>query len=1218
VLDGRPVHVADAQAEVDEFPESSENARRMGFRTILSVPLMREGVAIGSIQIRRTEAQLFTERQVTLLQTFADQAVIAVENVRLFQELDARNVELTETLARETATGEVLRAISGAQTDAQPVFDIIAASALRLCGAGYGQVALYDGELLHMAAFHNVNPEGVEALRRRFPARADGGSAMGRVIQTRAVVQIPDVLEDPGYAFKRELGTMGFRSLLVVPMLRKGEPIGAIAVGRPERGLFTDKQTELLQTFAEQAVIAIENVRLFRELEARTRDLTRSVGELQALGEVSQAVSSTLDLETVLATIVSRAVELSGSYGGIVYEFDEAAQTFHARAAHQTTPEHLEALRAAPIRLGEGAVGRAGVIREPVQVDDIQGDQQLVAPQSRSLLAREGMGSLLAVPLVREDRLLGGLVIVRRERGAFSPAVVATLQTFAAQSVLAIHNAGLFREIQRQKQYSDALVETSPVAIATMDLRGAVVGWNPGAERLFGYSPVEALGRDVDELVATPEIREEVRENLRQMHAGQRVRAITRRARKDGTLVDVEVSSMPVVVDGAEVGSIAIYHDITELLQARREAEAANEAKSAFLATMSHEIRTPMNAVIGMSGLLLNTALSDEQREYAEIVRQSGDTLLTVINDILDFSKIEAGRLDLESQPFDLRECVEGALDLVATRAAEKGLDLAYVLGDGAPAAIVGDVTRLRQVLLNLLSNAVKFTERGEVVLSVSAHPIQGLAALHELTFSVRDTGIGIPADRLGHLFQSFSQVDASTTRRYGGTGLGLAISQRLTELMGGRIVVTSEVGTGSDFRFTIRAMAAESPGPTRRDLSGVQPSLRGKRVLVVDDNATNRRILTVHLEAWGMLARATESPAEALAWIRADERFDVGILDMHMPEMDGVALAHAIRESPAGAAAPLVLFTSLGRREARAEEEGFAAYLHKPIKPSQLFDALATVLADQPVHVPKPGAARSELDPDMARRHPLRILLAEDNVVNQKLALRLLAQMGYRVDLAANGLEAIDAVERQTYDVVLMDVQMPEMDGFEASREINRRWPAVRRPRLVAMTANAMEGDRELCAAAGMDDYVAKPIRVEELVAALERCRSRPDADQSGAPAMAAIDRTVVERLTVTMGGPFVAELIDTFGEDARELIATLRRALAENDVDAFRRAAHSLKSNGESLGATELAALARELEAIARGGSLQGAADRVEPLVAGYEAAARALGELRRDLLA
>src|SRR5262252_1097790 len=318
-----------------------------------------------------------------------------------------------------------------------------------------------------------------------------------------------------------------------------------------------------------------------------------------------------------------------------------------------------------------------------------------------------------------------------------------------------------------------------------MDLRGTVVGWNPGAVRLFGYSEGDALGRSVEDLLAAPELREEIQANLRQNQRGERVRAITRRARRDGTLVDVETSARSVVVDGVEVGIIAIYHDITELVQARREAEAANEAKGAFLATMSHEIRTPMNAVIGMSGLLLNTELSDEQREYAEIVRQSGDALLTVINDILDFSKIEAGKLDLESQPFDLRECVESALDLVATRAAEKGLDLAYLIGDGTPAAIVGDVTRLRQILLNLLSNAVKFTEAGEVVLSVTAkRPDAG--PMYEVTFSVRDTGIGIPQDRLGRLFESFSQVDASTARKYGGTGLGLAISKRLTELMGG------------------------------------------------------------------------------------------------------------------------------------------------------------------------------------------------------------------------------------------------------------------------------------------------------------------------------------------------------------------------------------------------------------------------------------------------
>jgi PAS domain S-box-containing protein len=1256
VLDARTVHIADVQVEAEELPESSENARRMGFRTILCVPLTREGAAIGAIQLRRTEAQLFTERQVALLETFADQAVIAIENVRLFNELEMRNRDLTAALEQQTATSEILRVISGSPTDVQPVFDTIVRSAVRLCDARFALVYRLEGEFYHLVAQHNFPQEVLEQFMRAMSRRlSEGGTVVAQAMLRGEVAHVHDIQLHPGVSEAAlELArSAGYRSALAVPMMREGSPLGGIVVTRSDAAgapkPFSDEEIELLRTFTEQAVIAIENVRLFKALEARTAQLTRSVEELKALGEVSQAVSSTLDLETVLATIVSRAVELSGSYSGIVYEFEEATQSFHARATHQITPEHLAALRAAPIRLGEGAVGRAGVIREPVEVADIEDEGQLVAAQARGLLAREGMRSLLAVPLVREDRLLGGLVIARRERGAFSSEVVATLLTFAAQSVLAIHNAGLFREIQRQKQYSDALVETSPVAITTLDLRGRVVGWNPGAERLFGYTEAEAIGRDLEDLVTTPEIREEVRANLRGALRGERIRAITRRARKDGTLVDVEISSVPVVVDGAEVGFIGIYHDITELLRARREAEAANEAKSAFLATMSHEIRTPMNAVIGMSGLLLNTALTDEQREYAEVVRQSGDALLSVINDILDFSKIEAGKLELESQPFDLRECIESALDLVATRAAEKNLDLAYLVGDGMPAALVGDVTRLRQILLNLLSNAVKFTEHGEVVLSVSARRPDDAAALHELIFSVRDTGIGIPPDRVGRLFQSFSQVDASTTRRYGGTGLGLVISQRLTELMGGRIGVTSEVGTGSEFQFTIRAAAAAAPVPTHRDLSGVQPSLRGNRVLVVDDNATNRRILTTHLGAWGMPARATGSPGEALAWIRADEHFDLGILDMHMPEMDGVTLARAIREQSAGTALPLILFTSLGRREARADAEGFAAYLHKPIKPSQLFDALVSVLAERPVHVQARGVARSELDPDMAGRHPLRILLAEDNVVNQKVALRLLGQMGYRADVAANGLEAVEAVERQTYDLVLMDVQMPELDGFEASREINRRWPGERRPRIVAMTANAMQGDRELCEAAGMDDYVAKPIRVEELVAALERCQRRPDAGARGAPpaeigaagasaplapgspeglggmapagpegAAASIDPTAIERLAATMGGAFIAELIDTFGEDARELIGTLRRTLAATDLDGFRRAAHSLKSTSETLGAAHLAAMARELETMARAGNVDRAGDRLEQLVGEYEIVARLLGECRRGLSA
>jgi CheY-like chemotaxis protein len=474
---------------------------------------------------------------------------------------------------------------------------------------------------------------------------------------------------------------------------------------------------------------------------------------------------------------------------------------------------------------------------------------------------------------------------------------------------------------------------------------------------------------------------------------------------------------------------------------------------------------------------------------------------LSIIDDILDFSKIEAGKMELESIPFDLRECLESALDLHAIKASEKGLELAYHVDEGVPSTIVGDVTRLRQILLNLLSNAIKFTEEGEVVVTVRCGEVDGedevdcseVQPLATIQFSVRDTGIGIPPDRVDRLFTSFSQVDASTTRKYGGSGLGLVISKRLSELMGGTMWVDSKVGVGSTFSFTIRV----EPAPDllqRAQLKGEQPQLQRKRLLVVDDNATNRRIVLLQTKNWGLMVRDTDSPRQALDWIRRGDPFDLALLDMHMPEMDGMMLAREIRKYRDPATLPLVLFSSLGRQELNTEEVGFAAQLTKPVKQSQLFEALMEILAVQTPVVDvthKEASAKLGLDPRMAEQLPLRILLAEDNAVNQMLALKLLAKMGYDADVSENGLEAIQALERQAYDVILMDVQMPEMDGLEASRQINQRWSREERPRIIAMTANAMQGDREMCLNAGMDDYMAKPIRVSELVAALRRAKT-------------------------------------------------------------------------------------------------------------------------------
>jgi PAS domain S-box-containing protein len=744
-------------------------------------------------------------------------------------------------------------------------------------------------------------------------------------------------------------------------------------------------------------------------------------------------------------------------------------------------------------------------------------------------------------------------------------------------------------DLRRQKEYYESVLALSPTAIVTTDLDDRVTSWNPAAEKLFGYNADEAIGHDVDDLVAaSDEVRQEADELDQQVAAGLEVRVSTRRTRKDGTLVDVDVRGAPIYVGGEVVAAGILYHDISELLRARLAAEAATEAKSAFLATMSHEIRTPLNAVIGMTQLLLATDLTGEQQQFADVIRSSGESLLLIINDILDFSKIEAGKLELESRPFVVGGCVESALDIVVATAAAKGLELVCLVDPEMPEAFVGDGARLRQIVVNLLTNAVKFTDRGEVVVAVGVADAGGAP---ELRLAVKDTGIGIPADRMDDLFDFFTQVDASTTRRFGGTGLGLAISARLAELMGGKIWAESEVGRGSTFHLAVPMQPAPYSSPFHVDAD----VLHGKRILVVDDNAANREVVRRHARSWGMVPREAQSAREALELLRRGERYDVAVLDLQMPGVDGVTLAHEIQALLGADGFPLLLLSSLGSGPGAA---AFAGQLTKPIKASQLFETLVGVLGGGKGPVTVAGAPQppSEERP----RLPLRVLVAEDNAINERLALLLLQSLGYSAEVARNGLEAVHAVRTRPYDVVLMDVEMPDLDGLEATRRIRTEPRHRHAPRIIAVTANVMQGDRDACLAAGMDDFLAKPIRLEELAAALARCERYP-AD--------ALDAAALAQLRAVGGAEFAADLTETFLAETPSLIAALRRASGEADADGLRRGAHTLKTHGRTFGAAGLAEVCERLEGLAAAGVLEGAEQLVDRIEQEFGRAAEAL---------
>lgn len=753
-----------------------------------------------------------------------------------------------------------------------------------------------------------------------------------------------------------------------------------------------------------------------------------------------------------------------------------------------------------------------------------------------------------------------------------------------------------------------------------MDMESSIISCNPAFEKLYGYKQNEITGKNLDALISSETDLDEASQYSKTVTQGKTVHAFGQRNRKNGSKVDVEIFDVPVVVGGKGAGILGLYHDVSEIIQARREAEAADRAKSDFLANMSHEIRTPMNGIIGMLELTQGTSLTHEQKDFLDTAKESADSLLSLLNDILDFAKIESGYLTLEEIDFDPRYTVESVTTAIAPRAESKGLEMLCLIQPNIPSRIVGDPGRVRQILMNLAGNAIKFTSHGEIVIRAALENIDGDQVT--IKFAVTDTGIGIPPERQAAIFDRFVQVDSSTTRKYGGTGLGLAISKQLVDLMQGKIGIISEPNAGSTFWFT--AVFKKSSAPPEEPIR-IPANLRDAHILIVDDNPTNRLILTKELEHFGCRADSVGDSMLVLPQLisaaQIGDPYKLVLLDMQMPEKDGMTTLAEIKQTDQIKDVHVVILTSMGHRgdAAKLTSLGCDGYLVKPVKKDHLEEMVLTVLCEKPgkpSNLRQSGQLITSHTISERRRKLAQILLAEDNPINQKLAVNLLRKNGYSVDVVDNGKMAIEAMVNKKYTVVLMDVQMPEMDGTEATQSFRLKEKTGYRTPIIAMTAHAMKGDKERFLAAGMDDYLSKPLEPEEFFLTIDKWINVTLPQTGPLDVNQVLPQTTIKAEEKPGGnGPInLVEALPRFGDDFEffktmlgefiknlpERISTLEEAIKKNDVQGVTRAAHNMKGASANFSTEAIRSFAGEIEMNGHNGNIDSAAELAEKIKA------------------